>query len=58
MERLASPKSRIFTWPGRLDHDVRALQIAMDDAAFVRARDAGGDLAGDVEELRRFERRR
>ena len=33
----------------RRDHDVRGLQIAMDDAAFVRGFERGGDLSRDAE---------
>jgi len=56
MQRFGESEVEDFHLAGGLDHDVGALQIAMDDAALVRARDAGRDLARDVEELRRLER--
>ena len=56
VERLRESEVENLHLPRRLDHDVRAFQIAMDDAAFVRARDAGGNLTRHVEEFRRFER--
>ena len=34
---------------GAVEHDVRRLQIAMDDAAFVRRGEAGADLARDFD---------
>ena len=41
---LATPKSITLTWPSARDHDVRRLQVAMDDAALVREVNRFGDL--------------
>ena len=52
-ERLcafAMPKSRTFTRPSAVDHDVRELQVAMDDALLVRDRQRLGQRRGDLEE--------
>src|SRR5947207_11815932 len=41
---------------GRLEHDVRRLDIAMHDAFFVRRRDARGDLSRDRDPLAGIDR--
>ena len=45
MERFGESEVEDLHLAGWLDHDVRAFQIAVDDAALVGARDAGGNLA-------------
>ena len=46
---FARPKSRIFTWPSRVETDVVGLQVPVHDAGGVRLGEAVGDLAGQVE---------
>ena len=46
---VARPKSRIFTRPSPREEDVLGLQVAMDDAAFVRGAKPSGHLERDVE---------
>ena len=48
---LASPKSRILTRPSSRDHDVRGLQVAMEDAGAVRRGQGVGDLDGIAQRL-------
>ena len=54
---LARPKSRTLTVPSR-DLDVRRLEVAMDDAAFVGRLERVGDLHGDRQRLVERERAR
>ena len=53
---LASPKSRIFTWPPVGDEDVPGFDVAVDDAACVRRVQRIGNLDSDVQHLVRLER--
>ena len=53
----AMPKSVIFTSAVVEHHDVRGLDVAMDDLAIVRVLQAFRDLRGDVERLRKRDRR-
>ena len=48
---LARPKSRTLTAAVGRDLDVGRLQVAMDDAPFVRGLERLGDLAGDRGDL-------
>ena len=53
--RLASPKSRTFTWASFVQADVSRLDITVHDPTRMGGVQSVGDLGGQIDDLRDFE---